>query len=182
MKSVLISIQPKWCELIANGKKKVEVRKTKPKLETPFKVYIYCTKNFKNNKPYSYKTWAGYGKVIGEFVCDKIDYFSSADSEWAYMVAPAGSKMPMHEDTALCIMQERGGLSLDDIIAYFGDEDYKAYFWHISNLVIYDKPRELSEFHKPIMPTGLRYENDIITRPPQSWCYIESEGGSNETR
>ena len=44
MKSVLISIQPKWCELIASGKKTVEVRKTKPKLETPFKVYIYCTK------------------------------------------------------------------------------------------------------------------------------------------
>ena len=35
MKAVLISIQPKWCELIASGKKTVEVRKTKPKLETP---------------------------------------------------------------------------------------------------------------------------------------------------
>ena len=46
MKSVLISIQPKWCELIANGKKTVEVRKTKPKLETPFKVYIYMTKEY----------------------------------------------------------------------------------------------------------------------------------------
>lgn len=45
MKSVLISIQPKWCELIASGKKTIEVRKTKPKLETPFKVYIYCTKD-----------------------------------------------------------------------------------------------------------------------------------------
>lgn len=44
MKEVLISIQPKWCELIANGTKTVEVRKTKPKLNTPFKCYIYCTK------------------------------------------------------------------------------------------------------------------------------------------
>lgn len=43
MKSVLISIQPRWCELIASGKKTIEIRKTKPKLETPFKVYIYCT-------------------------------------------------------------------------------------------------------------------------------------------
>lgn len=42
-KSVLISINPKWCELIASGKKTVEVRKTRPKLETPFKCYIYCT-------------------------------------------------------------------------------------------------------------------------------------------
>ena len=44
MKSVLISIKPKWCELIANGKKTVEVRKSRPKIETPFKCYIYCTK------------------------------------------------------------------------------------------------------------------------------------------
>lgn len=44
-KAVLTSIQPKWCELIASGKKTVEVRKTKPKLKTPFKVYICCTKN-----------------------------------------------------------------------------------------------------------------------------------------
>lgn len=43
MKSVLISIKPKWCELIANGKKTLEVRKTRPKLEVPFKCYIYCT-------------------------------------------------------------------------------------------------------------------------------------------
>ena len=43
-KAVLISIQPKWCELISNGKKTIEVRKTRPMLETPFKCYIYCTK------------------------------------------------------------------------------------------------------------------------------------------
>ena len=42
-----MSIQPKWCELIASGKKTIEVRKTKPKFETPFKVYIYCTNNKK---------------------------------------------------------------------------------------------------------------------------------------
>ena len=41
---VLISIRPQWCELIANGKKTIEVRKSRPKLETPFKCYIYETK------------------------------------------------------------------------------------------------------------------------------------------
>ena len=64
-KSVLISIQPKWCELIAYGKKTVKVRKSRPKLETPFKVYIYCTQN---RRDYGVTQ----GKVIGEFVCDKI--------------------------------------------------------------------------------------------------------------
>ena len=43
-KSVLFSIKPKYCELIASGKKTIEVRKTKPKLDTPFKCYIYETK------------------------------------------------------------------------------------------------------------------------------------------
>ena len=71
MKAVLISIRPQWCELIAAGKKTVEVRKTKPKLETPFKVYIYCTKDKHG--------WFDFGKkqrldgtVIGEFVCTAI--------------------------------------------------------------------------------------------------------------
>ena len=44
--------------------------------------------------------------------------------------------------------------------------------WHISNLKIYDTPRELREF------TGLRQTKFgaapvTITRPPQSWCYLE---------
>ena len=61
MKSVLISIQPKWCELIANGKKTIEVRKSRPKIETPFKVYIYQTK-----KPVSVLI-NGTGKHISEY-------------------------------------------------------------------------------------------------------------------
>ena len=95
MKSVLISIKPKWCELIASGKKTVEVRKTKPKLEVPFKCYIYCTADrrkhicdtFVPQTPLFLKNglakssigkedglpWKlGNGKVIGEFVCDRI--------------------------------------------------------------------------------------------------------------
>ena len=98
MKAVMISIQPKWCELIASGKKTIEIRKTKPKLETPFKVYIYSTKpknkndlglcldkgmfgtlkkvgllykrNYETAKHLNMQILSG--KVIGEFVCDKI--------------------------------------------------------------------------------------------------------------
>ena len=43
MKAILLSIRPEWCDLIIRGQKTIEVRKTRPKLETPFKVYIYCT-------------------------------------------------------------------------------------------------------------------------------------------
>lgn len=162
MKSVLISIQPKWCELIASGKKTVEVRKTKPKLETPFKCYIYETKDKRfehigicgykqDGTPYNFVNHIG--KVIGEFVCNRI---SGGTGEYA-----------VYHTEGTC-------LTPTEIADYIVDK--YAYFWHISDLVIYDKPRELSEFHKPTMPTGLRYENDTITRPPQSYCYVESEG------
>lgn len=185
MKSVLISIQPKWCELIASGKKTVEVRKTKPKLDTPFKCYIYCTKGFKSNTRYSYKTWAGYGKVIGEFVCDNIitDKTFGHDALFNSM-----SCMSDAEIAAYCVNRE-------------------MYGWHISNLVIYDKPKELRVFrvvdneavkecqyreriyNNPDLTNGAfllgsylcrdktnwctKCKTKPLTRPPQSWCYVE---------
>ena len=44
--------------------------------------------------------------------------------------------------------------------------------WRITDLVIYDAPRELSKL------TGLRTEENgfelrTLERPPQSWCYVE---------
>ena len=57
MKAVLISIRPEWCKKIINGQKTIEVRKTRPKMDTPFKCYIYRSVQ---------------GGVIGEFVCDDI--------------------------------------------------------------------------------------------------------------
>lgn len=44
MKSIMLSIQPKWVEKILNGGKTIEVRKTAPKDELSIDVYIYCTK------------------------------------------------------------------------------------------------------------------------------------------
>lgn len=73
MKAVLISIRPEWCEKIINGRKTIEVRKTRPKMDMPFRCYIYRTKgsvpHIINGK------WAKMevdGTVIGEFVCDDI--------------------------------------------------------------------------------------------------------------
>ena len=157
MKAVLLSIQPKWCELIAKGKKTVEVRKTKPKLETPFKVYIYQTRRTWTYDIYSrIADWQG--KVIGEFVCDKIDY-------WTYYWQPD----VMH----IIDMSKLSCVSVDDLLKYSRNGKDTLYGWHISDLVIYDKPKELSEFCKPTLPTFLRYEDDVIKRPPQSWCYVE---------
>lgn len=154
MKAVLISIQPKWCELIAQGQKTVEVRKTKPKLETPFKVYIYRTKGVVKhivNGKWFYMHVGG--SVIGEFICDRID---QADVDRQKSIAEAAC------------------LSLTEMWKYAGGGSaYDLFGWHISNLMIYDKPKELSDFQKPSIP-GEFWPSDIsVKRPPQSWCYVE---------
>lgn len=176
-KSVMISIQPKWCELIANGKKTIEVRKTKPKIDEPFKCYIYCTKSkkyfsvggglyysfddlYKNIKgkikygdslelmacdPDSYSADNFFnGKVFGEFVCDEI-IDVDCDS-----VAPFDRKTMDYIDEQTC-------LNRADLWAYTNGKI--CYGWQISELKIYDKPKALSEFG--------------LSRPPQSWGYVE---------
>ena len=182
MKSVLISIQPKWCELIASGKKTVEVRKTKPKLETPFNCYIYCTKDknhcFCTDDGEQY-THIGNGKVIGEFVCDKI-----------YDITPHFDT-PTFPNQYICgwdYGKEFDCLSFEELTSYLNGK--KGYGWHISDLVIYDEPRELMGFWtiKCTNKKGGCGECETkpdcikpITRPPQSWCYVEEvkDDGTN---
>ena len=205
MKSVLISIRPKWVEKIVKGEKTIEVRKTRPKIETPFKCYIYCTKdnktafnNHNGNMFLSPKGWQDYsecnGKVIGEFVCDKIyDFFPfSMRTGIELFDAPISLEKFCKES---CLTEQ-------EICDYIGEKD--GYGWHISDLKIYDKPKELSEFRKAcpdkfqycewckygsivLSPDEEEYAlyhgghydcydtvcHNIVTRPPQSWCYVE---------
>ena len=179
MKSVLISIRPKWCELIASGRKTIEVRKTRPKIPVPFKCYIYCTKPKMITKyvfkPEDYPEYMrpektvfckvpdasspfcsevnGNGKVIGEFVCDCITGLRADNGIQTYYNGQKGT----------C-------LSDAEIIKYASGK--KVYYWHISDLKIYDKPKELSEFIG-LRKTKFGFEPVAIKRPPQSWCYVE---------
>ena len=201
MKAVLISIQPKWCELIASGKKTVEVRKSAPKLETPFKCYIYMTKSGnpsleihdKDGNSYAIeKNYRMAGKVIGEFVCDKVDEFH----EW--QLEPYG-KFAEFEEEELQEFLRKSCLSYKEVCDYRRNLIYckPLFVWHISELKIYDKPRELNEFRKPcpfpaedcdVMCPFAIYEyhgNGIsgdcemigcgnkVEYPPQSWQYVE---------
>ncbi len=169
MTAVLISIQPKWCELIASGEKTVEVRKTRPKIETPFKCYIYCTKG----KGDCLWRWGGIWydtqdpthrpnrmdrKVIGEFVCDDVTKILNFGSRFS---AEGRSECELNTIA-------RGScLDFVDMRSYFGLKD--GYAWHISDLKIYDKPKELSEFSK------YGFGDPVpLKRPPQSWMYVEA--------
>lgn len=173
-KAVLVSIRPKWCEKIVSGEKTIEVRKTRPKLETPFKVYIYCTSGRPDlNIPISPERLMqdyldtgsmqslncplGNGKVIGEFTCDRIDTILPANEPYGIY--------DIDDDYVFQTCLEYGAL-------WNYGNGQTLYGWHISNLKIYDEPKELGEF------TGLRktkfgVEPVAITRPFQSWGNVE---------
>ena len=182
-KAVMISIQPKWCELIANGKKTFEVRKTKPKLETSFKVYIYCTNTPKHHHLYDLRPYDKSGKiklgcvqhnstslvadnyingkVIGYFLCDWISTYFYGEMQ---IPTPAYDGDDSCIDYGEVYFISCGSLK-ETCLTYEEFENYgkgeTLYGWHISNLVIYDEPKELSEFG--------------LTRPFRSWGYVEEQ-------
>ena len=194
-KAILLSIQPRWCGLIASGKKTIEVRKTKPKIETPFKCYIYQSKSkdtliyvmkdgdedygvIYHGKPVFIKTYSKYSnpyeqKVIGEFVCDAIiSHCEMANAD---------------------IAEQQGCIRREQLFEYANGAE--LYGWHISELKIYNKPKALSEFgtlcdedcpncefwkcdmvnqHERDMDcTNSSYPLRPLKRPPQSWRYVE---------
>lgn len=211
--AVLLSVRPKWCELIASGKKTIEVRKTKPKIKPPFKCYIYCTKPSKkyqtisgcmvlnddelyrhptqgikhgdsielmrfDGDEYSKDNFLN-GKVIGEFICAETECFTAdyrSDEKQTARIA------------------KQACLRIAELIDYQGELPC-LYGWHISELVIYDKPKEIRDFCYPtekycekemcggcpkdqVMGLDGDYAFDCewqrpIKRPPQSWCYVQ---------
>lgn len=195
-KAVMLSIRPKWCEKIASGEKTIEVRKTRPKLHTPFKCYIYCTKDkhlaFMQNASgtnliacMNAETaipvggFLGNGKVIGEFTCDQIYELETK--------ARGGSYYAKNEDQSTTnFIAQQSCLTLKDMHDYLHAQ--KGYGWHITDLRIYDAPRELSEFLLACPNSwycescAMYWENNgtcgneslQIKHAPQSWCYVEA--------
>lgn len=205
MKSVLISIRPEWCEKIAAGHKTIEVRKSMPNLKAPFKCYIYCTDGdtlYRSHhdgvvRLYSKKAHEAFqhhtvmnGKVIGEFVCDRIDQ---------YLVCVGSYKRIDILSLVTCNPVDYGQMCLTE--KEFADYGAGKTLlgWHISELKIYDYPLKITQFLRagecscgpkakrcPYLDPGEAglFEDDCyapfdttefmpILRPPQSWCYVE---------
>ena len=182
MKSILLSIKPKYAELIASGKKTIEVRKSAPK-EVPFKCYIYMTQGtYKDLGLYSEGIYQNRMKVIGEFICDKVYNLVNAFGGIMFADENLNQLEPQLFRDMSCLTDEQTA-------DYLGDKD--GYGWHISDLKIYDKPKQLNEFYRPCSYSGICYScnrfrpngtpndkpNDFcdgeITRPPQSYMFVE---------
>lgn len=181
---VLISVQPKWCSLILAGAKTAEIRKTIPagvklgKQKEPFRCFVYETKG-KSETPWidedGHMDFHGRGKVVGEFMCDGI-----------YLVYYTMDGLADFVDCKTSCMKPR------DFIKY--GKGKRLYSWRISDLKVYDKPKELSEFcfpeekycekelcggcpYEQVSNQYGEYEYDCewqrpLQRAPQSWCYV----------
>lgn len=185
-KAVLISIKPEWCKLIASGRKTVEIRKNEPKLVKPFKCFIYCTMPNPTHQKDVVEI-AGKrinGKVWAEFTCYNIEPFTTdyrADKEQTMQLS------------------KKSCVSYEDLSEYEWSA-HCLFGWHISDLKIYDKPRNLHEFVRfdfqsmngtnicgntkcknyiPsdswMQPPECAIDGCYLKRPPQSWCYISRE-------
>lgn len=164
MKAILISINPKWVAKILNGEKTLEIRKTFPKCDLPIDVYIYCTKD----KKYANLINRGgflTGMVVAKFTLNKVEEIKFDDKQ----------------------VQERACLTEDELFDYlfintpYQEDMRKGYAWHIDNLEIFDKPKELKEFFvysHSVAGVGLDGKDKTfeilkpLTKAPQSYCFI----------
>ena len=178
MTGVLLALRPSWCELIVAGSKTLECRKSSPRLRLPFKVYIYETKaqwafdllEWLGWKVFTERLRQGRGKIVGEFVCNRISCANPPFTSLSESILKASC------------------LTAEQIEKYSAGKE--IFFCHITQLKIYDKPRPLTNFHRPCPESlycescAMHNEHPVpfcgnyaleIKRPPQSWCYAEDQ-------
>lgn len=190
MKAIMISDHAKWCAKIMNGDKTVEVRKGTALYKAIQKlikqygyadIYVYCTKgksliytdgtdgkgDYVDYKYYeSYKddkNDIGSGKVLFKFRCYKVEEINTSDGKYW---------------TVDYIFEE--SLKRVSCLTHRELDNYLQYGLgcaiHISDLEIFDKPKELWEFQVRVFPN--RKDNLLtreLTKAPQSWQFVESE-------
>lgn len=198
MDAILRSLKPDECMRIISGTQTIILTKTKPKLGRGHKEYIYETKASKKldldlYKYYTFNpnynnsltappplfienTGVRNGKVIGEFICEKVETFSA---KWiptpfynnayfstfihtrkaAYLdIKEEGTEKiegriifeypDKYLDSVLTLEElSKTGKTVDELFDYAGFN--RIYAIYISNLRIYKNPIEITQFKKP---------------------------------
>lgn len=160
---IILSVHPVWLGKMAEGKKTLEIRKKLPRLQTPFKVYLYCTKLSENQIYRSPEgVYLGYsrkrpkdiccaGRVVGEFTCTNLYNYSTRQgtpdtiSTEEIVRRSCLSFMELYQYECIngkqCGPDERSG-----IVAM-----------EISDITFYDRPKLLLDYG--------------LTASPMSWSY-----------
>lgn len=127
-------------------------------------------------KVYTYESgFDGRRKVVNEWICRNA-------TEWRICMG-----VPAH-------LAKRACLSVGEIIEYSGKNYDNITEMEISDLKIYDKPREITEFalygkcaedcdeydicardSEEGRMSCKFFKRTFLKRPPQSWCYVEEE-------
>ena len=137
--AVLMSIQPEWVKHIFIDKDKIyEVRRRAPLLQSPYKIYVYCTKK----EPVLHRRtmfWEGdmNGFVCGEFTC-----------------VCTIERTPPWKD------KSKGTCLTDRQLAEYSCLDHLL-FLEIDNPILYDKPLKLEEFGIHHVPQSWQYCEEI---------------------
>lgn len=199
MRSLLMSCTPQECCNILNGDCSLLIRKLKCKCELPIDVYIYCTKdklglydNHEHITSASDKYFLdsfGYdkppllnGKVVAKFTLNKVEEIECWGEVSAHFSTKSLKESELEKQSCLCYSQLFD--YLEPNASWEGYGDIQGYAWHIDNLVIFDKPKELSEFkHYSNILTicniktdrGFRPTLRPLTKAPKTFTYVEVE-------
>ena len=167
-KAVIASVRPLYCYYYAIGRKTLELRKTCPKLDGPFKVYIYCTQPSKahqticgcmvlnSDELYRHpKHGIKYGGSIERMCCD--DEYSSDNFLNGKVIGEfvCDTILRNCEMANADIAEAQSCVKREKILEYSGG--HEVFGWHVTNLKIYDKPKKLSEFMKPCICPEMPY-------------------------
>lgn len=186
--NVIISIHPKWCELIFSGKKKLEIRKRIPNASFPITFYVYQTidKNWKYNLIPSLASKQG--KVVGTFTCNDIDHWESefwledADVYEAITMIEEDEFEPGEyiqtrvftnewEDWEIEPEFEKTLLYKDSCVSWSELHNYMKSGWndfytiHVEDVHYFTNPMNISDFKNK--------KGIMMEKAPQSWCYCE---------
>lgn len=199
-KAVLRSVKPYWIYLILTKRKTIEIGKSHPKdKHWNNKVYLYCSKDMKsfNRIPDKDREWMQklLGRIVCEFTCEEVNLITQVSNMMSnkadYRAVSADGTL-LSDDTF-----DFAQLTKKEVAKYLDGRN--GYAWHISDLKIYDKPKDLIEFRKCCKyrndDNSCRYQEvecdcvkfnfnpdyslniakclDYMSRPPQSWCYVE---------
>ena len=198
MISIMLTNSLESCRQIIYNNSELSLRRSVPKIETPFKCYIYCS--LIDSKRFMYSLFSKFGeyeavriwnsenwsdlkgKVIGEFICDEV-------YTWPYN--DKAERYDIEADDA-----NRFNLHSHDLFSYGKGNLLRGL--HITDLKIYDTPRSINEFgyvcssfdtcencdncdyhyYSNTPSSGIEEACTCdgvktLKRAPRSWCYVE---------